>query len=80
MYGPEKYKFLKPTIEDNLKMASKYADSIKTSDRYNQGFIDLYWPDFSNSALLSYYHYKLYNLNFSRNSFKYIYVYLYNIK
>ena len=58
MYTPEKYKFLKPTIEENLEMASKYADSIKTSDRANQGFINLYWPDYSNSALLSYYHYK----------------------
>lgn len=58
MYSPEKYKFLKPTIEENLEMASKYADSIKTSNKYNQGFIDLYWPNFSNDALLSYYHYK----------------------
>ncbi|WP_323787509.1 hypothetical protein [Psychroserpens sp.] len=58
MYSPEKYDFLKPTIEENLEMASKYADSIKTSDKHNQWFLNTYWPDFANSALLSYYHYK----------------------
>lgn len=58
MYSPEKYDFLKPTIEENLEMASKYADSIKTSDRYNQQYLDVWWPDLANSALLSYYHYK----------------------
>ncbi|MCB0383310.1 MAG: tetratricopeptide repeat protein [Psychroserpens sp.] len=58
MYSPEKYDFLKPTIEENLETASKYADSIKTSDRYNQQYLDLWWPDFANNALLSYYHYK----------------------
>lgn len=58
MYSPEKYKFLKPTIEENLEMASKYADSIKTSDDHNQWFLNTYWPDNANNALLSYYHYK----------------------
>ena len=58
MYSPEKYDFLKPTIEENLEMASKYADSIKTSDKHNQWFLNTYWPDFSKDALLSYYHYK----------------------
>lgn len=58
MYGPEKYDFLKPTIEENLEMASKYADSIKTSDKDNQWFINTYWPNYGNGALLSYYHYK----------------------
>lgn len=58
MYSPEKYDFLKPTIEENLETASKYADSIKTSDRYNQRYLDVWWPDYANSALMSYYHYK----------------------
>ena len=58
MYSPEKYDFLKPTIEENLEMASNYADSIKTSDKHNQWFLNTYWPDFSKDALLSYYHYK----------------------
>lgn len=58
MYSPEKYDFLKPTIEENLEMASKFADSIKTSDKHNQWFLNTYWPDFANDALLSYYHYK----------------------
>nr|WP_321233894.1 hypothetical protein [uncultured Psychroserpens sp.] len=58
MYSPEKYEFLKPTIEENLEMASKYADSIKTSDKHNQWFLNTYWPDDANNALLSYYHYK----------------------
>ena len=58
MYSPEKYDFLKPTIEENLEMASKYADSIKNSDRHNQQYLNLWWPDFANDALLSYYHYK----------------------
>ncbi|WP_456441993.1 hypothetical protein [Psychroserpens sp.] len=58
MYSPEKYDFLKPTIEENLEMASKYADSIRTSDKHNQWFLNTYWPDFSKNALLSYYHYK----------------------
>jgi hypothetical protein len=58
MYSPEKYDFLKPTIEENLETASRYADSIKTSDRYNQQYLDVWWPDFANDALLSYYHYK----------------------
>ena len=58
MYSPEKYDFLKPTIEENLELASKYADSIKTSDKHNQWFLNTYWPDFANNALLSYYHYK----------------------
>ncbi len=58
MYSPEKYAFLKPTIEENLEMASKYADSIKDSDRYNQQYLNNWWPDFAKDALLSYYHYK----------------------
>ncbi|WP_460220345.1 hypothetical protein [Psychroserpens sp. MEBiC05023] len=58
MYSPEKYEFLKPTIEENLEMASKYADSIKTSDKNNQWFLNTYWPNNANDALLSYYHYK----------------------
>ncbi|WP_204344556.1 hypothetical protein [Psychroserpens algicola] len=58
MYSPEKYEFLKPTIEENLEMASKYADSIKTSDKHNQWFLNTYWPSSANDALLSYYHYK----------------------
>jgi len=58
MYSPEKYDFLKPTIEENLETASKYADSIKTSDKHNQWFLNTYWPNFANSSLLSYYHYK----------------------
>jgi hypothetical protein len=58
MYSQEKYEFLKPTIEENLEMASKYADSIKTSDKQNQWFLNTYWPDNANDALLSYYHYK----------------------
>lgn len=58
MYSPEKYEFLKPTIEENLEMASKYADSIKTSNKHNQWFLNTYWPDNANDALLSYYHYK----------------------
>ena len=58
MYSPEKYPFLKPTIEENLEMASKYADSIKDSDRYNQQYLNIWWPDYANDALLSYYHYK----------------------
>lgn len=58
MYSPEKYPFLKSTIEENLQLASKYADSIKDSDKNNQWFINTYWPDYGNGALLSYYHYK----------------------
>ncbi|WCO01737.1 hypothetical protein [Psychroserpens ponticola] len=58
MYSPEKYDFLKPTIEENLEIASKYADSIKNSDKYNQQYLDIWWPDFANDALMSYYHYK----------------------
>lgn len=58
MYGPEKYEFLKPTIEENLETASKYADSIKNSDRRNQDYLNLWWPDYAKDALLSYYHYK----------------------
>ncbi|WP_435413352.1 hypothetical protein [Psychroserpens mesophilus] len=58
MYSPEKYDFLKPNIEENLEIASRFADSIKTSDKHNQWFLNTYWPDFANDALLSYYHYK----------------------
>ena len=29
MYGPNKYEFLKPTVKENLKIASLYIDSIK---------------------------------------------------
>lgn len=58
MYSPEKYAFLKPTIEENLETASKYADSIKNSDRHNQQYLNIWWPDFAKDALLSYYHYK----------------------
>lgn len=58
MYSPEKYDFLKPTIEENLQIASQYADSTKNSDRYNKQYLRQWWPDYENSALLSYYHYK----------------------
>jgi hypothetical protein len=58
MYSPEKYAFLKPTIEENLQIASQYADSIKDSDRYNKRYLKMWWPNLENNALLSYYHYK----------------------
>lgn len=58
MYSPEKYAFLRPTIDENLETASKYADSIKSSDRNNKQYLKMWWPNLENSALLSYYHYK----------------------
>jgi hypothetical protein len=58
MYGPEKYSFLKASIEENLEAASKYADSIKNSDKHNKRYLDQWWPDYANDALTSYYHYK----------------------
>lgn len=73
MYSPEKYAFLKPTIEENLQIASKYADSTKNSDRYNKRYLRMWWPDLENSALLSYYHYKniMYGYQFKLDSAEY---------
>ncbi len=73
MYGPDKYDFLKPTIEENLAIASKYADSTKNSDRYNKKYLRMWWPNAENDALLSYYHYKniLYGYQFKLDSAEY---------
>lgn len=57
-YGPEKYDFLKPNIEDNLRIASLYADSIKDSQKHNQQYLDQWWPGYAKSALSSYYHFQ----------------------
>ena len=45
VYTPEKFPFLKPTIEENVRLASKYADSILISNRKN---LFIYQPIHSN--------------------------------
>lgn len=58
VYTNEKFDFLKPTIEENVRLASKYADSILISNRRNYGFIDTYIPVGFNPIEASYFHYK----------------------
>lgn len=64
MYGPEKYDFLKPTIEENLRIASLFSDSIKNSQKHNQRYLNDWWPDFAQHAQVRHYHFK--NMIFSR--------------
>ena len=45
VYKPEKYSFLKTTIEENVEMASRYMDSILINNRKNYKFISQYIPD-----------------------------------
>lgn len=58
VYTPEKYSFLKPTIEENVRLASKYADSILISNRKNYKFVSQYIPTGFDPIEGSYFHYK----------------------
>ncbi|MEQ9425589.1 MAG: hypothetical protein RJQ09_14285 [Cyclobacteriaceae bacterium] len=57
-YKPDKYPFLKNSIEENVQLASKFADSIKITTRKNQRYIRQWFADFANGADGSYYHFK----------------------
>ncbi|MEO1255422.1 MAG: hypothetical protein AAFY41_11140, partial [Bacteroidota bacterium] len=58
VYTPEKYSFLRPTIEENVRLASKYADSILINNRKNYKFISTYIPTGFDPIEGSYFHYK----------------------
>ena len=58
VYTPEKYSFLKPSIEENVRLASKYADSILLNNRKNYKFISTYIPEGFDPIEGSYFHYK----------------------
>ncbi len=58
VYTPEKYSFLKPTIEENVRLASRYADSILINNRKNYQFISRYIPTGFDPIEGSYFHYK----------------------
>lgn len=58
VYTPEKYPFLKPTIEENVRLASKYADSILISNRKNYRFVSQYIPQGFDPIEGVYFHYK----------------------
>ena len=57
-YSPEKYPFLKGTIEENVRLASKFADSINIVDRRNYRYVKQWFPEFVNNASGNYFHYK----------------------
>ncbi|MEM9895638.1 MAG: hypothetical protein AAF789_04660 [Bacteroidota bacterium] len=58
VYTSERYAFLKPSIEQNVKLASKYADSILIFNRNNYQFINQYIPTGFDPVEGSYWHYK----------------------
>ena len=58
VYTPEKYSFLKPTIEENVRLASKFADSILINNSKNYKFISTYIPTGFDPIEGSYFHYK----------------------
>lgn len=58
VYTPEKYSFLKPTIEENVRLASKYADSVLITNRKNYKFVSTYIPTGFDPIEGSYFHYK----------------------
>ena len=58
VYTPERYPFLRPTIEGNVRLASKYADSILITNRKNYQFVSQYIPTGFDPIEGSYWHYK----------------------
>ena len=58
VYTPEKFDFLRPTIRENVHLASRYADSILISNRRNYSFISQYIPTGFDPIEGSYFHYK----------------------
>lgn len=58
VYTPEKYPFLKPTIEENVRLASKYADSVLITNQRNYKFVSTYIPTGFDPIEGSYFHYK----------------------
>lgn len=58
VYTPEKYSFLKPTIEENVRLASRYADSILITNQKNYQFVSKYIPAGFDPIEGSYFHYK----------------------
>ncbi|MEP5612041.1 MAG: hypothetical protein ABJP45_07310 [Cyclobacteriaceae bacterium] len=58
VYTTDKFDFLKPTIEENVRLASKYADSILISNRKNYAFISQYIPTGFDPTEGNYFHYK----------------------
>ncbi len=57
-YGPDRFDFLMPSIEENVRMASRFADSIKIVDRRNRRYVRQWFPEFANNPDGNYYHYK----------------------
>ncbi len=58
VYTNEKFAFLKPTIEENVRLASKYADSILITNRRNYRFISQYIPAGFDPTEGSHFHFK----------------------
>ncbi|HNP17623.1 MAG TPA: hypothetical protein PKL31_04235 [Fulvivirga sp.] len=58
IYSPEKYSFLKNSIEENVHLASKFADSILIVNKKNRQFINQWFSNFKDDANGSYFHYK----------------------
>ncbi|MDW3195719.1 MAG: hypothetical protein R8G66_25315 [Cytophagales bacterium] len=58
VYTSEKYPFLSSSIEGNVKLASKYADSILINNRKNYQFISQYITSGFDPIEGSYWHYK----------------------
>lgn len=58
VYTSEKYDFLSSSIEGNVKLASKYADSILINNRKNYSFINQYITSGFDPIESSYWHYK----------------------
>lgn len=58
VYTSDKYPFLSSTIEGNVKLASKYADSILINNRKNYQFISQYITSGFDPIESSYWHYK----------------------
>jgi len=58
VYTPDRHPFLKPTIEENVRLASKYADSILITNRKNYKFVSQYIPTGFDPIEGSYWHYK----------------------
>ena len=58
VYTPEKYSFLRPSIEENVQLAARYADSILINNRKNYQFVSQFIQTGFDPIEGSYWHYK----------------------